>query len=139
MSSNNDAWCGIEKLKGSENYHTWSFAVNNLLELNDYKACILTGDDAEKDKDKLRRAKARLALSIDQSIFVHIQSAKTAAEIWNTLKDLYEDKGLIRRIGLLRKLVTTRLETTDSMNDYVSQIMETASKLNGIGFQVPDE
>ena len=71
--SNNEIWFSIEKLTGSENYHTGHlhFAVLNLLELNNYENCIKTDDKAEIDEEKLRKAKARIALSIYKSLYTH--------------------------------------------------------------------
>lgn len=139
--ANHDGWSSIEKLKGNENYHIWSFAITNLLDLNGLDKCILPEDNAdfEKDKDKLKKAKARIALSVHPSIYPHIQKIQTPSVMWAKLKSLYEDSGLIRRIGLLRKLTTIRLETSNSMQDYVNQIIDCANKLNGIGFVVDDE
>jgi hypothetical protein len=113
--------------------------MRNLLKLNDYEKCIVSGTGAETDESKLRRAKARIELSIDPSVYVHIEKSTTAAETWTKLQELFQDRGLSRRIGLLRKLVTIRLESSDSMNQYISQMFETANKLNGIGFPVDDE
>lgn len=142
MASNDSAWGGVEKLRGSENYHTWKFAIKNLLELNDYAKCIQAtnaGACLETDPDKLRKSKARIELSVATSVYVHIENSGSTLETWTKLQALYQDKGLSRRIGLLRKLVTIRLENCESMNEYVSQTFETANKLNGIGFPVADE
>lgn len=137
-SSNRDEH--IEKLTGSENYHTWSFAMMNLLEMNEWEGTIIQAvANRESDATKLRKAKAKLVLSVDSSIYMHIQNCNTAADIWKTLKDLFEDRGLARKIGLLRKLITTRLESSDSMSEYVNQIIMTANKLTGIGFPINDE
>ena len=128
----------IEKLKGSSNYHTWKFAVENLLELQDLEKCIKM-NDKETDEAKLKKAKNVLSLSVDQSIYVHIQNAKSALEIWNTFKRLYEDKGLSRKIGLLRHLISIRLEQCENMQEYVDEIVNTSNKLSGIGFTISDE
>lgn len=137
--SNGEAWVTIDKLKGSEYYHTWAYAVQNLLELNSYENCIKTGAGAETDDNKMRKAKARIALSVDKSLYTHTMACTTAYDLWTKLKELFEDKGLVRRIGLLRKLVTTQLENCETMKDYVGQIFETSNKLHGIGFSVADE
>ena len=130
----------IEKLVGSENYHTWSFAMKNLLEMHGWETTIEeVPANRDANLENLKKAKAKLVLNVDSSIYVHIQSAETAAEIWKKLKDLYEDRGLSRKIGLLRKLITTRLESSDSMMDYVNQIIVTANKLTGIGFDISEE
>lgn len=136
--ANNDVWTSIEKLKGNENDHTWSFAVRTLLELHGLEKCIIDGENGEKDAEKIKKANARITLSVCPSIYAHIQMATTAEELWTKLKVMFQDSGLVRRIGLLCKLTTIRLETS-SMNDYVTQITETANKLNGIGFPVDDE
>ncbi|KAK9708324.1 hypothetical protein QE152_g27280 [Popillia japonica] len=114
----------IEKLTGSENFHTWQFAMKNVLELSGWENCILpvTDENYEKDTTKLKKSKAKLVLCIDSSVYVHIL-----------------DSGLVRKIGLLRKLTSTKLEDCDSMMSYVSQIIDTANKLNGIGFTVSEE
>lgn len=128
----------IEKLQGSSNFHTWKFAVTNVLEIEDLEKCILdvgTGADAAK----LKKAKNILSLSVDQTIFVHIQNCKSPLEIWNTLKRMYEDKGLARKIGLLRNLISIRLESCTNMQDYVDKIVSTSNKLTGVGFDISDE
>lgn len=51
----------IEKLKGSDNYHTWKFAMNNYLEMNDLEKCIID-PVTETDEKKLKKAKNVLSL-----------------------------------------------------------------------------
>lgn len=130
----------IEKLKGSENFQTWAFSMKAMLELNDLDACI-SDDKAklEKDDKKLKLARAKMVLSIEPNLYVHIQSCTTALEIWVKFKEMFEDKGLTRRIGLLRTLITTNLENSDNMDDYITRIIGTANKLNGIGFEISVE
>lgn len=134
-TSNNTSF---EKLKGSENYQTWAFAMENYLLLHGLAACI---DELvpETKAEKIQEAKARMVLAIDQSIYVHIRNEKTALEIWTKLKVMFEDKGLTRKIGLLRTSVTTNLENCDSMDDYISKIISTSQKLIGIGFDLTEE
>lgn len=128
----------IEKLKGSDNYHTWKFAATNFLEMNDLEKCI-SESDTETDTKKLKKAKNLLSLSVESSIYVHIQNSTSALEIWSTLKRLYEDKGLTRKIGLLRQLISVRLDDCSEMQEYVDQIVNTSNKLKGIGFDIDDE
>lgn len=111
---------------------------------NNLDQCIVgTKDDpnvpVEKKPEKLKQAKSRLALSLDESLFTHIRKAKTALEIWNTFKTMYEDKGLLRKIGLLRQLISVRLEKSTSMQGYVNEIINTSNKLSGIGFDIDDD
>lgn len=131
----------IEKLRGSDNYHTWRFAMKNVLALKSYEKCIVPvlGAAAETNATKLSECKALLSLSVEKHIYVHIQNSASALEIWTTLEGLYDDKGLSRKIGLLRNLISTRLDESDNMQQYVDSIIGTAGKLQGIGFALTDE
>ncbi|GBP89948.1 Retrovirus-related Pol polyprotein from transposon TNT 1-94 [Eumeta japonica] len=51
----------------------------------------------------------------------------------------FQDSGLLRKVGLLRDLINTNLETSTSVEDYVNKIMSSAHKLRNIGFNVDDE
>lgn len=135
----------IVKLTGSDNYHVWKFAVQNLIDyegLTDALEAVssLTPNVAKMtDTAKLAKAKGLLALSVEPSVYAHITSATSALEIWNILKNLYEDRGLSRRITLLRELISIRLEDSDNMNDYIGKIKLTSNKLIGIGFNLTSE
>lgn len=134
----------VEKLKGAENYHEWSFAMENYLASRTFDLCIVPSDDdttvaMEKNAGKLSQSKAQLALSVEPKLFVHIRTCKTALEIWNKFKSMYEDRGLLRKIGLLRGLMSIRLESSESMQHYIDNITSTVNKLDGIGFTVNDE
>lgn len=135
MSSTNNMAL-IEKLTGRENYPTWRFAVQTFLEHEDLWHCV-----TEKNVDVKQdlKAKSKIVLLVHPINYVHIQEAKTAKEVWTNLSKAFDDKGLTRRVGLLRDLITTTLETCQGIEDYVSKIMSTAHKLRNIGFNVNDE
>lgn len=72
----------IERLNGSDNFKTWQFAIQSLLEYHDLEKCIIPSSTneaiaEEKDPDKLKKAKARITLSIDKHLYVHVQNCKT--------------------------------------------------------------
>lgn len=125
----------VPKLKGRENYSDWSFAVSNMLVLDDLQGCI-NGSITDVVKDG--KAKAKIILTIDTSLYVHIKDARTTVDVWTQLKRLFDDTGFSRRIGLLRALISIRLDDCESMESYVTKMIETAQKLNGTGFQIDD-
>lgn len=126
----------IEKLKGRENYSSWKFSMQNYLQLEGLSKCI-TGEETEEKKNA--QAKAAISLSILPMNFVHIRSATTAKEVWTNLEKTFEDKGSARKVTLVRAIVNTKLKDCVSMDEYVSNIISTAQKLNEVGFAVPDE
>lgn len=126
----------VPKLLGRENYDVWAFAVENFFVLEGLSKCL---DGTETDEPKINKAKAKLVLTLDPSLFVHVKEARTATEIWTILKGLYDDTGFTRKIGLLRTLISLRLESSDSMESYVNHVIETAQKLRRTGFRIDEE
>lgn len=68
----------FEKLKGSDNYHTWCLAVKNYLDFKGYGKCVETVVDAanvvtisEKDATKLTACKALLVLCSKKYLYPH--------------------------------------------------------------------
>ena len=125
----------VPKLIGREYFDEWSFAVENVFILEGLSKCL---DDTEKDTILVAKAKAKLILTLDPSLFVHIKNAGTAKEVWTKLKQLYDDSGFTRKIGLLRNLISLRLENCDSMESYVNQVVDTSQKLRRTGFNIDE-
>lgn len=70
---------------------------------------------------------------------MHIRSCGSALQIWRKLQNLYEDRGLQRKTTLLRTLISYRLDDCDGMQVYIDGIMNTASKLQSVGFNLTDD
>lgn len=129
----------IVKLKGLENYATWSFMIKNVLiheELFDFvSATKLSTDDVPKD----RKALAKICLSVEPNVIPLISTAKTSKEAWDVLSNTYNNKGVVRKIALLRELYNVRAELFDDLSAYIAKITEIANLLHDIGSPVPDD
>nr|XP_032528131.1 uncharacterized protein LOC116778294 [Danaus plexippus plexippus] len=135
-------YSNVPKLKGRENYDDWCFAAQNVLVLEGMAACIqqeLSAEASAADLANDAKAKAKLVLTIDPSLYVHIKQAVSAYELWNTLRTMFDDSGYTRKISLLRNLINIRLENCETMTQYVTQIVETGQRLQGTGFKITDE
>lgn len=132
----------VPKLKGRENYNDWCFAAENVLVLEGMadaiKQPLPATATAVQIADDLK-AKAKLILTIDASLYVHIKQATSTYSLWKILKNMFDDSGYARKISLLRNLISIRLDNCESMTSYVSQIIDTAQKLNGTGFEINDQ
>lgn len=126
----------IEKLKGTENFHKWKFTVEHALKLQGFWKAVQGTEQSQEIQEK---AMSRLILYISPNLYPHIQGISTAKDIWTKLCSIYDDSGLTRRWGLLRKLTTTQLENCANMSEYVDIIIDTAQKLNQIGMVVTEE
>ncbi|KAG6460307.1 hypothetical protein O3G_MSEX011897 [Manduca sexta] len=129
----------IAKLIGRENYPTWKFAVKNYLEHEELWDTIEPGADYKHDVKKDTKARSKLILLIDPINYVHVQEATTAKQVWSKLEQVFDDSGLSRKVGLLRELITTTLDNSSSVEDYINKVMTAAHKLRNINFVVGDE
>lgn len=132
----------VPKLRGRENYEDWCFAAQNVLVLEGMASAIeepLPVTASAKEKSEDAKAKAKLVLTIEPSLYVHIKQAATTYDLWGKLKTMFDDSGFTRKISLLRNLINIRLESCDSMTQYVTQIIETGQRLQGTGFKLTDE
>ncbi|CAH2102026.1 unnamed protein product [Euphydryas editha] len=139
--NNNNGILSIPKLMGRENWSSWSFAVKAYLQHEDLYDCILTEptpDDPKSMKSDVK-AKSKLILLVDPILYIHIQDAKNAKQLWENLTKSFEDSGLTRKVGLLKDLINTTLETSESVEAYVNKIMSSAHKLRNINFNVDEE
>ena len=59
----------VPRLLGRENFMEWCFAVENVFVLEGLTKCL---EGNETDTVMLAKAKAKLILTLDPSIFVHI-------------------------------------------------------------------
>lgn len=128
----------IEKLKGRENYTTWAFAMKMTLIREGSWYTVSPAQGQAIDDEVSLRALATICLSLETTNYSLVQDAKDAKEAWDKLRNAFQDNGLTRRIGLLRKLTSIRLDECGSVESYVDELMSTAHKLVGIGFRVDD-
>lgn len=68
----------------------------------------------------MAKTKAKIILTLDPSLFMHVREANTVGEICKELKNMYDDSGFTRKIALLRALISLRLEKCDNMASYVN-------------------
>lgn len=126
----------IQKLTGRENYYTWQFAVKSYLQQEGLWECV---EGSEKDIKKENKARTKIILLVDPVIYVHIEEAKTAKQVWENLSHVFDDSGLTRREGSLKDLRMITLTGCQNEKDDVSKIMSTAQKLSNHGLKVDNE
>ena len=89
------------------------------------------------DPKKVMQAHAKLTLSVDPSIYPHIDDAITPKDAWDNLKKAYDDSGLMRQVCLFREISTTRLDECESMDAYVNKIISIQQQLYKTGIKLP--
>ncbi|CAH0719652.1 unnamed protein product, partial [Brenthis ino] len=83
---------------------------------------------SENDSDK----------SDDEGVLAFSGIPRTASDAWKRLSDTFEDKGLYRRVLLLRQLHRIEFNNFSSMSDYIEGVMKLVAQLSDIGKVIDD-
>lgn len=124
----------IDRLCG-ENYVNWKFAMKMVLQLEGLWQCVL---GTETDKNKEARALARICLSIQPNLYQYVRDCDNAKDAWSKLADAFENKGLYRKVLLLRHLHRIEYTQFPSMSDYIEGVMKIVHQLEDIGKKIDD-
>lgn len=126
----------IEKLEGVSNYNSWKFQMKMILTLEGLWKYVDGVNDGDTSLDQ--RALARICLSVKATCHQHVRHCTKAKDAWVKLASTFEDKGLYRRVLLLRKLHRIDYTQYSSMTDYVDGIMTLVQQLADIGKTIDD-
>ena len=116
------------------------------LGLEDLKECIDTDlppevienpQSAEMKKDA--RARAKICLSIHTDLIRFVRSTKTAKQAWDSLSEVFEEKGVHRRIALLYELFDIKHENCGSLQKYTMEFKDMVTKIDETGKPVEEE
>lgn len=132
----------FEKLSGISNFGNWKFSMRMYLIHEDLWECIeesAAGVPKITDSRKQQKALAKICLMVLPSSFSHVRNAATGYEAWNNLKTAYEDRGLCRRLGLLRTLFGLKLEQFSDMEAYLLKITDLDQQLRDINAPLDDD
>lgn len=97
----------IPRLKGHEDFCDWKFAVQSYLRHEKLWKSVI-GEDTSADNSEM--ALSKIILLLEPINYVHVKTAKTAKEAWDALSKAFDDSGLLRRVGLITKMINTKLD-----------------------------
>lgn len=133
----------IAKLDGQSNYNSWKFLMELCLIDEDLWDCVSTQIDADTatpaEIKKDQRARAKICLSVEPHALIYVRNATTAKGAWDNLKNAFENKGLTRRLSLLRSLFGVKLDHYKTIQAYITEIMSLAQQLSDISAPLDDE
>ena len=81
---------------------------------------------------------ANIYLALADEVLSSVAEKKTAKEIWDTLKKLYESKSLHNKIFLKRRLYTLQMVETTSVTDHINTIRTIFSQFTMLGQQIEE-
>lgn len=137
----------IDPLNG-DNYVTWKFRVTTLLveqEVVDMIGKKFVESDYT-DEQKRREAKKKddkCKLLIVQSVangqIDLVRDKKTAFAMWESLKEMYQKKGLPGQLFLRRKLITMKLNEGENLEEFILRFEQVLHQLRATGAEMKDE
>lgn len=78
MASSSNYLISVPKLRGRENFSEWCFAAENFLVLGGMVGCIKPEPGEPPAAADDAKTKAKLILTIDPTLYVHIKSVNTS-------------------------------------------------------------
>lgn len=129
----------FDKLDGVASYHNWKFQMKMALIMEGLWSCIERTEGEVITPAKDQRALARICLSVKSNCIQYLRSVTTAKQAWEKLKEVFEDKGLYRRVLLLRKLHRSNYNDYSSMGEYIDGVMTLVQQLADIGRVIEDK
>lgn len=126
----------FERLEGASNYLNWQFITKMILTVENLWN-IVEGNEVDEIKDK--RAFARICISLKPTLFQYVRTCRSAKEAWDKLGQTFEDKGLFRRVSLLKQLHQIKFGNFSSMSEYIEKVTTLVQQLSNIGKTIEDD
>jgi hypothetical protein len=129
----------IKKLTVAADYEEWSFSMKMLLFRDKlYGYAENTVDPVEYDEEQDKVALSTICLGLDPSLYVHVNTATTAAEAWKKLQEVFKPKGTVGRISILSQLINTKLTDCKDVPDYVNRMTLASQQLKLADFTMEE-
>eukprot|EP00253_Pinus_taeda_P002078 PITA_02078 len=137
---------GSQRFNGT-NYNIWRQRMLTIFEYRRLDQLVLNkelrpgtaGTDQDKFDDRNREAVMLLKLSVADDQLPQIPSGKTAAEIWQQLKDLHETSDKSRAFFLKNQLFSIMMDKHISLQEHLNKIKDIRDQLEAIGRTMEEE
>lgn len=136
----------IELLDG-ENYYNWKFRMGMILLENGVDGCIKTKldftDMTEEEKRKAtkndNKAMSLIVQCVKDNQLECLREKNTAFEMWKTLEQKYEKKGLSGQMYLKKKLLSMKMNESEPMENFLNKFEEVLQlKATGVAMDEQD-
>ncbi|CAB3233195.1 unnamed protein product [Arctia plantaginis] len=142
-----EAMVGAEaiRLEGQRNRNLFKFQVSVLLRGMDLFS-VVDGSQKKPEKDvddewKRKDAKAQtlIVMRLCESTMVHILSCQTAAEMWNKLHSVYEQKSSTSLHILVQRCFQFKFEEGSDTASFLARLQELKAQLKQTGKVLSDK
>ncbi|UYV83621.1 hypothetical protein LAZ67_23001719 [Cordylochernes scorpioides] len=130
----------VEKLNG-QNYRSWKYNIKMLLIEKGLWDVMFKDEDTQDAQLKAQkdRALAVIALSMNTEHQIHIIDCSSPQDAWKNLEQVFEPKSRSRILQLKKQFVNIKLQTGESMLDYLNRLKICTDHLKEAGAEVDDQ
>ncbi|UYV71336.1 hypothetical protein LAZ67_8002677 [Cordylochernes scorpioides] len=130
----------VEKLNG-QNYRSWKYNIKILLIEKGLWDVMFKDEDTQDAQLKAQKDKALavIALSINTEHQIHIIDFSSPQDAWKNLEQVFEPKSRSRILQLKKQFVNIKLQTGESMLDYLNRLKICTDHLKEAGAEVDDQ
>lgn len=125
-----------KQLTGRSNYMDWKFAMKmHLIKKGLWEYVDGTKENEAKDAKDL----SHIVEGVSEAIFNDIRELTSGKEAWRVLGEIYEDKGIPRKVSIIKELVNLRYTDCKDMSDYLYRAVSAYQQLKATGVKPNEE
>jgi gag-polypeptide of LTR copia-type len=135
-----------DRLDGISNYLQWKVRLSAVLKENkiyNYVSSVVAAPAADPvalDLHEVKEAKAQRIIldGVKDHLIPHLAEKKTAKEMWDALKNLFEAKNENWKMALKAKLHDTKMGKEESVSSYLTRVAQVKDELAVVGEVILD-
>ena len=130
------------KLSGETNYGSWNFILENILRREDmwhFSESRMSVDASEEERKLRQRALSIINLSIHHSLHQYVRMFRDPYDVWHALKVRYASSSSSRKIMLLQKLLSLKMNEAQRMDEFFLETRNLVDQLGEIALALPEE
>ncbi len=127
----------IDKLNHS-NYHFWKIRIEHILALKDLENFLIDDPPSGENvmptettqwKRKDKKAQAIIGLTLSDDLLENVREVKTAKEMWQAIKNVFERHTLLNKLAARRKFYTATKNESESVLQFANRIRQLSATL----------
>ena len=128
----------VEKLTAN-NYHSWKFNMKMCLIGKDLWDLVQGNEEVGINANEEERRRSIICLSVSSNLQIYVRNSTTGKEAWNSLSGHFEENSLSKKIYYRRKLYSTRMDASTTMENHVNTIKTISEHLEALDDEVSEK
>ena len=134
-----------DRLDGISNYIPWKVRITAVLKqwkIWSFASIVMvkpTNKDALEEQEALEARAQRVILDrVKDHLIPHLAEKKTAYDMWDVLKQLFEPKNKNRKMALKEKLHNVKMTQGEGVTSYLNRMAQVKDELTTVGETISD-